>query len=84
MSRLWPSGVGLAVTTGEDGIPQRLTWQGQAHEVAAVTRRWRVNVDWWRARIWRDYFKLTTRSGLLLVVYHDLQDDGWYLQRLYD
>jgi hypothetical protein len=32
----------------------------------------------------RDYFKLTTTTGLLVIIYHDLIHDAWFLQRLYD
>jgi hypothetical protein len=37
-----------------------------------------------RWRVWREYFRLATRTGLLVVVYHDLLEDRWYLQRVYD
>jgi hypothetical protein len=47
-------------------------------------RRWRIDVDWWRGRVWREYFKLVTRTGLLVEVYHDLVGGQWYVQRLYD
>jgi len=34
--------------------------------------------------VWREYFKLTTQTGLLVVIYLDLLNGKWYLQRLYD
>ena len=46
--------------------------------------RWRVDGEWWRGRIWRDYFRLTTATGLRVVIYHDLLTDEWCLQRLLD
>ena len=49
-----------------------------------IAKRWRVDVDWWRVRVWREYFKLATGTGLLVVIYRDLLSGGWYLQRLYD
>ncbi len=39
---------------------------------------------YYRLRLWHEYFKLTTDTGLLVVVYHDLVDGTWYMQRLYD
>ena len=84
MTRLWSEGSPITVAADDAGKPLRFTWQGQPHLVNEVTRRWRVNLDWWRQRTWRDYFKLTTESGLLVIVYHDLQEHQWYLQRLYD
>ena len=56
----------------------------EPHPVQAVAKRWRVDQEWWQARIWREYFKLTTKTGLLVIIYRDLLTGDWYLQRLYD
>ena len=74
------SGGGPAI----ENIPSRFTWQGSAHLVSEITRYWRIDIDWWRERIWRAYFKLRTDTGLLVVIYQDLIEGEWYLQRLYD
>ena len=84
MTRLWPDGVLIQVVADGAGEPEQLIWQRRKHAVAEITRRWRVKSDWWRDPVWRDYFKLTTETGLLLIIFHDLQADEWYLQRLYD
>ena len=84
MTRLWPDGLLLRVDEDGAGAPQRIRWEGQQHSVVNITRRWRVRSDWWREAVWRDYFKLITHSGLLLIIFHDLRSDEWYLQRLYD
>ena len=89
MTRLWPDGVPIGVATeavagGESPYPTRFSWQGQTHQVEAITRQWRVHIDWWREPAWRAYYKLTTTSGLLVIIYHDLPDGEWFLQRLYD
>ena len=82
MTRLWPKGIPIQVQFDPD--PSRFTWQGQVHQVIDINKRWRVHTNWWLGRVWRDYYKLTTHSGLLVIIYHDLQTDGWYLQRLHD
>ena len=41
-------------------------------------------MGWWRRRVWREYFTLTTHTGLLVLIYHDVRDDSWRLQRVYD
>jgi hypothetical protein len=64
--------------------PARLRWEGRIHPVQVVANHWRVDLGWWRLRVWRDYYKLATTTGLLLIVYHDLVNDKWYLQRVYD
>ena len=84
MTRFWPAGTPVSVVDDGHGVPQRIIWQGRPHAVAHIALRWRVDEGWWRWRIWRDYWKLTTDTGRLLVVYHDLVRGAWYLQRLYD
>ena len=72
------------VVAGDAGAPRQFIWWGEVHPVAEITRHWRLNADWWRHPVWRDHFKLTTETGLLVIIYHDLEGDSWYLQRLYD
>lgn len=84
MTRLWPEGTPIEVTASPLGQPLQFRWRAQTHQVDAITRHWRVNIDWWQSPIWRDYYKLTTVTGLLVVIYHDLHQDAWFLQRLYD
>jgi hypothetical protein len=84
MTRLWVAGIILKVITTSSGDPVRLTWEGRLHVVEGIANSWRVDLGWWRLRIWRDYYKLYTTTGLLLVVYHDLISGQWYLQRVYD
>ncbi|MEJ2753190.1 MAG: hypothetical protein P8169_11030 [Chloroflexota bacterium] len=84
MTRLWPDGLLLQVDEDGAGAPQWIRWEGQRHSIVNITRHWRVRSDWWREAVWRDYFKLITDSGLLLIIFHDLRSDEWYLQRLYD
>lgn len=64
--------------------PRRFTWLGHSHEVETIAKQWRVDLEWWRKRVHRDYFKLTTTSGLLVVLFRDQETGIWYLQRLYD
>lgn len=83
MTRLWPDGDPIQVV-GSNEVPGRFIWQGQHHPVADIAKRWRVHAGWWHDSTHRDYFKLTTTTGLLVIIYHDLHRDAWFLQRLYD
>lgn len=83
MTRLWLRGSAVRIKAVND-LPECFTWQGRIHRIEAITRRWRVNVGWWRFHIWRDYFNVTTDTGLYATLYHSLLDDTWALQRLYD
>lgn len=84
MTRLWPEGQAIDVVQDPQGAPVSFTWNGQAHRVLELAHRWRVDVEWWRRRSWRAYYKLATDSGLLVVIYQDLLTEEWYLQRHYD
>ena len=84
MTRLWSQGELIAVVSDATQAPRAFTWRGRTHPVQGIAKRWRVDVDWWRGRVWREYFKLATRTGLLVIVYRDLLTGDWYLQRLYD
>lgn len=85
MTRLWPDGSPIQVMADENARPLRFVWRGRTHEVETITREWRVRTEWWRGgEAWRAYFRLTTTSGMLVVIYHDLSTGGWLLQRLFD
>jgi hypothetical protein len=84
LTRLWPDGESISVVSDTLKTPLSFTWRRRIHKVQYVAKRWRVDVDWWEDRVWREYFKLSTNTGLLVVVYRDLLTGDWYLQRLYD
>jgi hypothetical protein len=84
MTLLWPEGEPVTVQGDELGTPHSFSWRGGTHRVQGIAKRWRVDYGWWRRRIWREYFKLHTDTGLLVILYHDLLGRKWYLQRLYD
>ena len=84
MSRFWPAGVPITVTCDDLATPVLFAWEGHRHRVAQIVDRWRVDEGWWKRRIWREYFQLTTETGLLVLIYHDVRSGDWRLQRLYD
>lgn len=84
MTRLWPDGTPITVWSNPTNELTHFRWQRQTHPIAAIHKQWRVHTDWWRQQVWRDYFKLTTQTGLLVIIFYDKQSDQWFLQRLYD
>ncbi|MCG3212644.1 MAG: hypothetical protein FOGNACKC_06314 [Anaerolineae bacterium] len=84
MTHLWPAGVPIAVRHNPGLEPQAFRWQEREYRVQAIAKRWRLDQSWWQQRVWREYFKLTTSDGLLVIIYLDLLTGQWYLQRLYD
>ena len=84
MTRLWVSGIAVKTTVTAAGEPASFVWNGHLHAVQGISNAWRVDMGWWRLRVWRDYYTLHTTSGLLVELYHDLVNDQWFLQRVYD
>lgn len=85
MSRLWPEGEQIDVQ-GSGETPAYFTWRGRTHRLVQVHQRWQVDTDWWRpeGRVWRSYLAVTTTSGLLCVIYQDLERRAWFLAKVYD
>jgi hypothetical protein len=84
MTRFWPDGIAIVVGVSGTGDPHHFEWEGQEHQVQMVAKRWRVDEEWWMQRLWREYFKVTTDTGFLVIIYQDLLTNRWFLQRLYD
>lgn len=84
MTRLWPDGFPVEVQVNTNGRPVALCWGHRWHAISGISDHWRVDAEWWRLRQLRDYFTVHTCSGLLVIIYHELLTDRWYLLRLYD
>ena len=84
MTRLWLTGEAIEMSVEGIAIPARFTWRDQSYTVAEVVKRWRVDSGWWEQRQCREYVKLITTGGQLVIVYQDLLTQTWWLQRLYD
>jgi len=84
MTRFWPEGDPIEVVAGDGGRPLHFTWREEEHQVEEITRNWRVDTGWWAQHTWRAYFKLVTDTGLLMIIYEDLANGGWYVERMYD
>ena len=75
----------IEVESDELGAPVYFLWHRRKHVVDLVCKRWRIDENWWEDdRQFRDYFKLATKSGLLIIIYRDLVRKSWRLQRMYD
>jgi hypothetical protein len=68
----------------EHGFPVRIQWEGQLHPIDRIAYSWRVDDEWWKKRVFRDHYKVTTTTGYLLIITHDLASDTWAITRLYD
>jgi hypothetical protein len=84
MTLLWIMGDLIDVSLSPSGVPIHILWRKQRHPVAAILNGWRVDAEWWRFRIFRDYYKILTGTGLLIVIFHDRIKGEWRLLRVYD
>lgn len=48
--------------------------------MAAVREAWRIDDEWWRRPISRDYRAVVLDDGRPVTLYHDLLDGRWYVQ----
>jgi hypothetical protein len=68
----------VRVAAGPAGCPQQVA----GHRVDAVRESWLVEDRWWTdAPLRRRYWEVVTDDGRDLVVFRDLEADGWYQQR---
>lgn len=82
--RLRPLAKPVAVTvhTDEHGEPRHVRLPGKtARRVEAVRERWRIDDEWWRAPISREYLSVVLDDGRVLTLYRDLADGRWFAQK---
>ena len=82
MTRLLGHHPRIDVELDAAGRPCRLRWTGGSEQVE-VCNQWRVEEEWWRRPISRDYYKLAGQR-LLALVYLDRVDGSWHLERVFD
>jgi hypothetical protein len=82
MTRLLREHPVIEAELDEAGGLVAIRWNGR-REPVEVCNRWRIEEDWWRAPIARDYFKVVGRQWLALV-YRDRLAGTWHIERLYD
>lgn len=81
--RLRPLGQPKAVTvrTDEHGEPTYVRLPGKtARHVEVVRERWRIDDEWWRESISREYRTVVLDDGRVMTLYHDQSDGSWYAQ----
>lgn len=70
----------IEVDVDDDGFPLRLRRNGKSSRVAAVRERWRIDDEWWRRPISREYYALVMEDGRPVILYRDLIEGGWFSQ----
>ncbi|MBI4520510.1 MAG: hypothetical protein HY701_06710 [Gemmatimonadetes bacterium] len=69
----------VKVGTDPEGNPIFLEMDRKRKRVAAVRERWRIDDEWWRVVIAREYAALTLEDGKPVTVYRDVVANQWYV-----
>ena len=68
------------VTVDAAGVPTTVVVGRRIRRVGAVRERWRIDDEWWRKPLARDYVTVVLEDGRPLTLYHDLIGGGWWVQ----
>jgi hypothetical protein len=66
------------------GLPAALRMDGSWRDVVDIALTWRVETDWWRSPVRRDYVRCLISGGDCVDIYRDLEDGTWAWVRRYD
>ena len=70
------------VRTDEAGEPAYIRLPGRpARRVETVRERWRIDDEWWRQLICREYRTVVLDDGRVMTLFRDLTDGLWYAQK---
>jgi hypothetical protein len=83
VTRLCDPPLAIEVELGPDGAPAGVSG-GPLRGALRPTSRWVADADWWSRPIAREYWKAILNRDLLVELFHDLHEDRWYLERIYD
>lgn len=84
MGYFWKKAEAVEVTFDVQREIAGFTWAGDYHPVRRILGYWREDTGWWLWRVWRDYYQIATRTGMVVELFHNLESHTWHLQRLYD
>ena len=92
-----PSPQPIQVTTDLDGLPRAVVlrqgpstllgtssgaaWGERILEVHCIYEQWRERRHWWGQPVERDYFRLELEDGHMRVIFRDVADKQWSLER---
>ncbi|HEV3096519.1 MAG TPA: hypothetical protein VG104_05180 [Candidatus Dormibacteraeota bacterium] len=74
----------VRVRLDAEGIPTQLESAAGWQAVTRVLNRWRIDCDWWRSPVSREYWRLLIDDELALECYCDRATTEWFVERVYD
>ncbi len=70
----------VRVEADGSGEPVAVVLGGQRLVVVQVQDVWRIDDEWWREEVSRQYYRLLLEDGRTVTVYHDLTSRRWFKQ----
>lgn len=61
--------------------PTAVEWRGRQRRVVRILNVWRVDDEWWRNEVRRQYFELLLEGDVRLTIFEDCLTGHWYHQR---
>ncbi len=83
MSRIFAESRKVHVISDKSGQPACVVWRGRK-EAVRVCNHWRIEDEWWKEGISREYYKVITATNLILVLYYDRLQNAWYAEKIID
>lgn len=69
----------VRVTTGADGAPFCVMWEGRRRMVMSLRDEWLVQDRWWTDQpIDRHFYELVLEPGRVMTVYRDTRTNQWF------
>jgi hypothetical protein len=74
----------VRVRIDADGVPTHLESAAGWQPVTRVLNHWRIDCDWWRSPVSREYWRLLIDDDLALECFCDRASTEWFVERVYD
>lgn len=68
----------IRVVTDSSGAPLRVSPGRSWRSVLSIRERWRIDDEWWRRPLSREYFEVVLQDGRVVELYRDLERDTWH------
>lgn len=70
----------IRVRTDAHDRPEALWSHGRWTRIEAIRERWRIEDEWWRNPISRDYHIVVLEGGRWMTLYRDRRTGAWHRQ----
>lgn len=68
------------VVVDASGTPAAVVMGRRTRRVSVVRERWRIDDEWWRRPLSREYVSVVLEDGRFLTLYQDRVEGGWWVQ----